>query len=110
VSLALSDGHDPGVCSCCLGDFANVPGIGRYYRVAAADRTFHDRDVNHIVVAGLSRQGSDAPSELLTHRLYFAHPQQPGKVCLARPATPDLREDRRGDEGNNFLVQISRVD
>jgi len=108
--MALSDGHDPEVGSRYLGDFANVPGIGRYYRVAAADRTFRDRDVNHIVVAGLSGQGSDAPSELLTHRLDFAHPQQPGKVGLARPATPGLRENRRGDEGHYFLVQISRVD
>jgi hypothetical protein len=93
-----------------MGDAANVPGIGRYYRVATANRPFHDRDINHIVVAGLSRQSSNAPGELLAHRLDVAHLQQPGKVDLARPAAPGLREDRRGDKGNYFLVQISRVD
>ena len=110
MSLTFSDGHDPEMGSCYMGDAANMPDIGGYYRVATANGTLHDRDVNHIVVAGLPRQSSDAPGELFAHRLDVAHLQQPREVGLARPATPGLREDRRGDKGNYFLVQISRVD
>ena len=44
---------------------ADVPGVRGDHAVAAPDRAFHDRDIDHVVVAGLSGKDADVPGQVL---------------------------------------------